>query len=186
MDASEFPSPNSDEMRGIVPAEIEASRARVEEVHNSRILLATFFLLTLCAGFIAICSVLVAVWELFPIGALTLARGIGAAQWAFSALFFAYMGTVVWKMASNMTHPFVRLDSSGVQFHLGTKKAPIQLSLPWDKVAVIQQQRVGNARQFTVQASDGSYARFTSYTFFRPKKVARLIAERTGLVIQKS
>ena len=42
------------------------------------------------------------------------------------------------------------------------------------------------AQQYFVQGTDGSEARFSSYTFFRPKKVARLIAARTGLTIQEA
>jgi hypothetical protein len=37
-----------------------------------------------------------------------------------------------------------------------------------------------------VIGKDGSEARFSSYTFFRPKHVLRLIAERTGLAIQEA
>jgi hypothetical protein len=84
-----------------------------------------------------------------------------------------------------MGHYTVRLDGNGVQFSLGTKRAPNELFLPWDQIVAIQQQRVGNSIQFAVKAVDGSYAQYSSYTFLRPKKVARLIAERTGLVIQK-
>jgi hypothetical protein len=91
----------------------------------------------------------------------------------------------LWKMASKMAYPRARFDSSGVQFNLGTKKAPLQLHMPWDTISSIQRQRVGNAQQFTVKSTDGSYVQFNSYTFFRPNKVARLITERTGVTIQK-
>jgi hypothetical protein len=78
------------------------------------------------------------------------------------------------------------MDVRGAMFNLGTKKRPSDLFLAWDQIAAIWQKRVGNAQQFYVQGRDGSEARFSSYTFFRPKKVARLIAERTGLPIQKA
>jgi hypothetical protein len=52
----------------------------------------------------------------------------------------------------------VKLDERGVVFNTGTKKKPGKL--------------------FS--------ATFTSYTFLRPGKVARMIAERAGLTIQKS
>jgi len=73
-----------------------------------------------------------------------------------------------------------------VNFNLGTKKKPSDLFLAWDQIAAIRHKRVGNAQQYTVQGRDGSEARFSSYTFFRPRKVARLIAERTGLAIQEA
>jgi hypothetical protein len=80
----------------------------------------------------------------------------------------------------------VRLDNRGVEFSLGTKKKPAELFMEWGQIAAIKQMRVGNAQQFWVEGTDGSEARFSSYTFFRPKKVARLIAARTGLAIQKA
>jgi hypothetical protein len=185
MSASEFPNPNTDGIRGIVNAQIEAYRARVVVVRNSRVLVAMIFLISISAAFIAICSVLAAISQLYPLSNLTVARGIAAAQWGISGLLFALMCPFMWTMASKMAHPRVRFDSSGVEFNLGTKKAPLQLLMLWDQVGAIRQQRVGNAQQFTVKAADGSYVQFNSYTFFRPKRVARLIAERTGLSIQK-
>ena len=80
----------------------------------------------------------------------------------------------------------VTMDSRGAIFNLGTKKQPADLFLAWDQIAAIWHKRVGNAQQYYVQGKDGTQARFSSYTFFRPKHVARLIAERTGLAIQKA
>ena len=73
-----------------------------------------------------------------------------------------------------------------MDFNLGTKNKPSNLSLTWDQIAAIKHKRVGNAQQYFVQGTDGSEARFSSYTFFRPEKVARLIAARTGLTIQEA
>jgi hypothetical protein len=79
-----------------------------------------------------------------------------------------------------------QVGERGVEFRLGTKKKPADLFMAWETVASIRRKRVGNAYQFTVTGRDGSFAQYTSYTFFRPAKVARLIAERTGLTIEKS
>lgn len=70
-------------------------------------------------------------------------------------------------------------------FNLGTKKKPADLFLAWGKVAAIKFKRVANVQQCLVEGTDGSEARFSSYTFFRPKKIARMISERAGLAIQK-
>jgi hypothetical protein len=172
-------------MLGIVKAQIEAHRARIVVVHNSRILLGIIYLISMSAAFIAICAVLYAVSLFIPLSGFSFMRGIAAAQWGISGLLFASMCPFLWKMASRMAHPRVRFDGSGVQFKLGTKKTPLELHMAWDQVSSIEQQRIGNAQQFTVKAADGGYVRFNSYTFFRPKRVARLIAERTGLVIQR-
>jgi hypothetical protein len=72
-----------------------------------------------------------------------------------------------------------------VEFNLGTKKIPSNLFLPWDQIAAIKSQRVVNAQQYFVEGTDGSRAIFSSYTFFRPNKVASQIAARAGLTIQK-
>jgi hypothetical protein len=190
MSASEFPSPDAEGVRGIVASpvvmsQIEALRARVVVVHNSRILIAMIFLVSVSAAFIAICAVIYAISLFIPMSGFSVLHGVAAAQWLISGLLFAYMCPFLWKMASKMVYPRASFDGSGVQFNLGTKKAPLALHMPWDRVSSIQQQRVGNAQQFTVKAADGGYVQFNSYTFFRPKKVVRLIAERTGLTIQK-
>ena len=185
MGASEFPSANTEGMSGIVTAQIQANRARIVVVRNSRIYVGAVFLTSIAAAFIGICAALMALSLVFPINAFTVARAISAAQWGFTGVFLALMCPFLWSLARRMAHYSVRLDSSGVQFHLGTKPAQGELFLPWDQIIAIQQQRVGNSMQFTVKAADGAYAQYSSYTFLRPKRVARLIAERTGLAIQK-
>jgi hypothetical protein len=80
----------------------------------------------------------------------------------------------------------VKLDERGADFNLGTKKKPRELFMAWEQVSSVQQKRVGNAQEFTILGSNGSRASFTSNTFFRPKKVARMIADRAGLTIQKA
>jgi hypothetical protein len=91
----------------------------------------------------------------------------------------------LWKWGLRMANYKVKLDELGVDFNLGTKKKPSELFMPWDRVASVQQKRVNNAQKFTILGTDGSSAIFSSYTFFRSKRVARMIAERAGLTIQK-
>ena len=91
----------------------------------------------------------------------------------------------LWKMGRAMLGYQILFDSRGVNFNLGSKKKPSDLFLAWDQIAAIKYKRVGNVQQYFVQGRDGSEARFSSYTFFRPRKIARMIADRTGLTIQK-
>ena len=79
----------------------------------------------------------------------------------------------------------VTLDERGVGFNLGTKKLPQDVFMAWEQVASIEQKRVDNAQQLRILGTDGGMAQFSSYTFFRPKHVARLVAERAGLTIRK-
>lgn len=171
---------------GGISSQMEIHRAKAVVMRNNKFfigltLLGSLFALFLAAGF----TIMVFV-ELFPESGFNAGHAINAVQWAFGALVFGLMCPATWKMAMGMLHYNVKMDSQGVDFNLGTKKTPQEVFLPWDKVAAIQQKRVGMHQQFTVQGTDGSYVTFTSYTFFRPKKVARLIAQRTGLVIQKA
>jgi hypothetical protein len=80
----------------------------------------------------------------------------------------------------------VLLNGRGVTFNLGTKRNPADLFMPWDQVKVITLRRDVNVQRCSVHGSDGSQATFSSYTFFRPKKVARMIAERAGVTIQRA
>lgn len=186
LDANEFPGLNTEGMRGAITSQIEAYRSRIVVVRNSRIYIALLFLISLAAALIGICAVLAAGSQLFPFSALTVGRGMGAAQWGFCGFLIASMCPFMWTMARNMAQCSATLDSSGVHFNLGTKRSPLQVFMQWDKIISLKQQRVGNAQVFTVLAADGNFARYSSYTFLRPKKVTRLIAERTGLSIQKA
>jgi hypothetical protein len=80
----------------------------------------------------------------------------------------------------------VKLDARGVDLNLGTKKKPVEMFVAWDQVASVQQKRLGKIWEFTIVAKDGSWASYTTNSFFRSKRVARTIAERAGLTIQKS
>jgi hypothetical protein len=97
-----------------------------------------------------------------------------------------FMCPRLWALGRAMAGYQVDLDGRGVKFSLGTKKKPAELFLAWDQIAAIKYRRTGNVQQCWVEGTDGSEATFSSYTFFRPKKVARMIAERAGLAIAKA
>ncbi len=135
---------------------------------------------------IAVCFVLV-VFSVFSTGGGSSGGNFfSALRWGFGALAFGYACPRFWNLSRAMANHKATMDSNGVMFNLGTKKRPADLFLAWDQIAAIRHKRVGNAQQYWVRGKDGSEARYSSYTFFRPKKVARLIAERTGLAIQQA
>jgi len=185
MSSSEFPTPNTGGQLGAVTAQIEAHRAKPMVWHNNRFFIACSLTGSAICLFFAGCMVLLAISMLIPLSAIGFMRVLGAAQWGLGGLCMGLMCPWLWKRGMQMAQHRVTLDARGVDFKMGTKKKPIGVFLPWEQVSAIKHERVGNAQQYTVEGSDGSYARFTSYTFFRPKKVARLIAERTGLAIQE-
>jgi hypothetical protein len=143
-------------------------------------------LFSVVSAFFAVCMALM-VFSVFSSGGGSSAGTLyNAFWWGFGALAFGYGCPWLWKLSRGMTVYKVILDSRGVNLNLGTKKRPSDLFLAWDQVAAIRHKRVGNAQNYYVLGKDGSQAIFSSYTFFRPGKVARLIAERAGLAIQEA
>jgi hypothetical protein len=122
----------------------------------------------------------------FPLSDYNFHRLEGVVGWGISAWFFGYLCTVLWKLAFKMAHAEAKLDSRGVDFRLGTKTKSEELFLAWDQVAAIQYERFGNNQCYSILGKDDSYVKYTSYTFFRPKKLAQLIAARAGQPIQKA
>ena len=169
-----------------INSQIEIDRAQTVVLRNSRFLIGVTLCGSLTAAVFAVCMVLMVISLVFLRGDFNADAGWSAFRWAISAMAMSYMCVRLWNLGRAMAGYRVMLDSRGVNFNLGTKKKPSDLFLTWDQVSAIKRRRVGNAQQFWVEGTDGSEARFSSYTFFRPKKVARLIAARTGLTIEKA
>jgi hypothetical protein len=182
MSTSEAIQPN---MSGIT-SEIAGYRARHMALHNSRLVCFGMMGLGVCSMIIGICMMLMVISLIFPLSAISFMRVMAAAQWGLGGLMMCYMCPSLFKWSGAMLHKRVKLDERGADFVLGTKKKPIEIFMPWEEITSIKQQRVGKVQQFTISGTDGSYAQFTSYSFFRPKHIARLIAERAGVTLQKA
>ena len=182
MKEREFPAPGPG---AGIDSPIKVMRAKPVAVRNSRFLIGVTLVGSVFAIFMALCMALIAFSALFPLSGLTLARTWNALGWSFSACATGWMCPWLWKQGLSMANCEVRLDDRGVEFCLGTKKSPQELFLAWERIAAIKYKRVGNNQVYRVIGTDSSEAQFTSYTFFRPKKLARLIADRTGQSIQK-
>jgi hypothetical protein len=161
-------------------------RARTVVLHNSRLVC----WMTMGCGIVAvpmgICMVLEGGSLLFPLNAITFVAVVAAGQWILGGFLMSMMLPWVWKWGTRMLSANVKLDARGVDINLGTKKKPVQMFVAWDQVASVQQKRLGKIWQFTIVAKDGSWVSYTTNSFFRSKHVARTIAERAGLTIQKS
>lgn len=168
-----------------VDSEIEAQRSQWVVVRNSRFLVGLVFIGSLAGVFMAICFALIALDALLPFSSFSFARLFNAVSWMFAALFSFTSCPWLWSMGRKIAHNEARLDSRGVDFQFGTQKAPQELFIAWDKVAGLQYCRSGNNRIYTVTGTDGSEATFSSYSFFRPRKLAKMIAARAGLSIKK-
>jgi hypothetical protein len=138
------------------------------------------------AAFLSLCMVFVVVSIVTSGAGSSAGNWISSALWGCGAFAFASICPWLWRMGRAMTGYRVVLGTRGVDFNLGTKKKPSDLFLSWEQIAAIKQQRAGAAQRYFVFGRDGSRAIFSSYTFFRSGKIAHLIAEHTGLAIQKS
>ena len=168
-----------------ITSEMASKRASTIVLHNSKILCGITLLGSLFAALIGAGMLVVALTQLFPDNGFHLSALWSALTWVVAGLSMLYLCARFWQLGRNMAGYQVQLDPLGVSFKLGTRKKPSDLVMPWDEISAVKRRRIGNAQQFWVQGKTGSEARFSSYTFFRPKKVARMIAERAGLTIQK-
>jgi hypothetical protein len=181
MSTAELPAPGPN---AGINSQMQFKRAIPRELRNSRILCWIIQIISIVVAFAGACMLLMVVSLLFLQGGFNFGNLIGALQWGIGALAMLLMCPWLWNMGRSMAEYRVVFEPRGVTFNLGSKKKPSSLFLPWDEITAITRRRVNNAQQFTVEARDGSVARFSSYTFFRPKKAARMIAERTGLTVQ--
>ena len=181
MSTAEFPAPGPN---AGVNSEMEFKRAIPRVLRNSRILCWITLVFSIAAAFMGICMLLMVFSLLFLQGSLSFGNVIAASQWGLGALSMLLMCRWVWNRGRAMAEYRVKLESRGITFNLGTKKKPSDLFLPWDQITAIKRQRIGNTQQFSVEARDGSEARFSSSAFFRPESVAQQIAERAGIGIQ--
>jgi hypothetical protein len=183
MSSTEFPDPGPG---AGINSQIALNRAHPIVLRNSRILIGLTLFGSIVAATFSVLMLFGMISEIIPLSAISVARGFGALQWALASLSMGLMCPWLWKLGRKMAGYRVKLDSRGADFNLGTKKQPSELFLTWEQIAAIKHKRIGNAQWYFVQGTDGSEARFSSYTFFRPKKVARLVAARTGQAIQEA
>jgi len=156
-----------------------ALRANPLVLRNSRFLCWLTRGGSVLVGFFSVCMLIVFFTNLKGGGFLNVF------WWLVGALSFAVGAARCWELGRDMLHYQIQFDARGVSFNLGTKKHPDELFLPWDEIAAVKRRRAGNVQRFWVEGKDGSEASFSSFTFFRPRKIARLIAARAGLAIEK-
>lgn len=184
MSEMEFPAAG---VRVGMDAHLQSLRAHSMVARNSRIFVALTYIGSVIAAVLGVLILLIIGSRLFPVQPepWSFDRVAGAASWAFWACAFFSMSPWLWNRASVMARHSIRMDARGVEFDLGTGKKHVKLFLAWENITAIRHKRIQGGQQYTVVAFDGSYAMFTSFTFFRPKKIARLIAARCGLTIEK-
>ncbi len=168
-----------------ITSQIELIRSKPMVLHNSKTLWWITMSGSFLGAFLALCSVPLVFSTAFPLSDLTVARGRGIVTWIACALFMSSLCIYLWSLVKPMAGYKVYLDGRGVTFSLGTKTKPTELFMAWDQISAVKTKRARTVQLYWVEGKDGSEVRFSSYKFFRPKRVARMIAKRAGMVIQK-
>ena len=147
-------------------------------LRNSRFLIA-LLLATACVGFLAgIGFALIGVGS-FEHG-FSVSHLLDALLWAGAGVVSISGGVSLWRLCLRMAKNTVRLTDEGVYFHFASHKPGEGTFFRWEEVLSIAYDRSTKAQICTVSATGGRIVRFSSLTFLRPKRVARLIAERAG------
>ena len=154
-------------------------------LRNSRVLIFLTFLGSLAALFVALGMTAVALTALFPLRALTMDRFAAGAFWGLGAWLMAMSQVFLWRQGIAMSNCSILLDSHGAHFRLGETKNGKEAFMPWNEIAAVHYKRIPNAQKFTILSKDTNIVIFTSYSFYRPRRVARLIAQRAGLPLQR-
>lgn len=152
-------------------------------LRNSRVLIFLSFLGSLAAFGIALGMAAVALTSIFPLSAINSNRFAAGALWALGAWLMTMSVVFLWRQGRVMTNCSVLLDSDGAHFKFGSTGAEKEVCMPWNGIAAVRYKRIPNVQKFTILGTDTSMVTFTSSSFYRPKKVARLIAERAGLPV---
>jgi hypothetical protein len=184
MTTSEFPEPGHGAAVPGVSAELAGHSARTVVLHNSRLVCWMTIGFGVVAVPLGICMVLEGGSLLFPLNAISFIAVVAAAQWILGGFLMCMMLPWMWKWGARMLSVNVKLDARGVDLNLGTKKKPVEMFVAWDQMASVQQKRSGKIWEFTITAKDGSWATYSTNTFFRSKHVAQTIAERAGLTVE--
>jgi hypothetical protein len=102
-----------------------------------------------------------------------------------AAAFTVSVAIFIWGQGRQMAFYQVGFENDGLRFRLGTEESPQEQFFPWDGIAAVEYKRVVNVQCGSVVGKDDRVVEFSSYTFFRPKKLVKLIAARAGLPIRE-
>ncbi len=152
-------------------------------LRNSRVVIA-LLLLASCVGIVSGAG-----FGLLALGCLLSAFTWGglynAGWWVFGAIGSAIMGAQLWSLRLSMARNRIRLTSEGVYFHLNAKKQEPEVFFAWGEVTRIAYRRSANVHYCSVVAKGGREVDFSSFTFVRPKHVARIIAAYAGQSLEE-
>jgi hypothetical protein len=113
-------------------------------------------------------------------------HALEAASWVFAAVLSIRGAFGLWGTVRDMAGNSASLTSEGVYLQFYESKQQRKIFLPWPDIMSVTIDPSRKARYCSVSARSGEVVRFSSFTFFRPKYVANVIAERAGRSLQRS
>jgi len=154
-------------------------------VRNSRFLVSLVFAACVFFALLSVCFALISIACLLPLSGIDLHRAIRALSWACAAVCTVYACPCLWKAGRVRAFSEARLDGCGVDFQFGTAEQPQRCFVAWDRIVFVYELRLGHTTIFSIGENDGSQATFSSSNFFRPIRLARMIAAAAGRPIQR-
>ncbi|HVN93167.1 MAG TPA: hypothetical protein VMT38_05705 [Terracidiphilus sp.] len=153
-------------------------------LRNNRVLIFLSFFGSLVALGIALCMTIVAARCFLPFSTLNLDRFAAGALWAFGAWLMAMTQVFLWRQGIYMGNCSVLLDAHGAHFRLDNT-AGGEVFMPWNGIEAVHYKNIENVQKFTILGADSTTVTFTSASFYRPRRVARLIADHAGLPLMR-
>jgi hypothetical protein len=152
---------------------------------NNRFWLAIVMISAFVAAAFALGSFVGGLVAIVPLRGFNFHRLMTVISLIVTGAVMAGMGLQMWWLSQSMAFYEARLDPGGVHFRLGSKDRPDEKSFAWDQITSINHKRVASYQYFSIVGTDDRLVEYTSYTFFRPKKLSRLIAARAGQPIRE-
>jgi len=160
---------------------IDLPGARPTLLRNNRVLIFLTYVGSVASLIISLSMVFFALTTIFPLGAMNLDRFAASALWVLGAWLMAMSQVFLWRQGRLMAHCSVLLDSYGAHFKLDHANDAEEVFMPWNGIEAVHYKRIPNAQKFTILGTDTNAVTFTSHAFYRPRRVAQLIAKRAGL-----
>jgi hypothetical protein len=151
-----------------------------ETIQNSRGILAVCALFSVASWALVAIGAMMTISELIQLKSAGVWSVVAALQWLVFAYCFFLVGQMFWRLSVKAWNSRVILHSAGVSFHYPEAGGYKDFSMPWGVIDSVSHKRVGNYQTYTVHGNDGGYFTFNSYTFMRPKKIAKRIADACG------
>jgi|ERR1700722_3872112 hypothetical protein len=152
---------------------------------NSR----AFTALVRFVGFVMLASALLfpfaAAWKIFHTQESAGQRTKEALVVVLGCALVGLFGLGLWAQGDSMKFYEARLESEGVRFQLGFAKTPKVTLIPYGSIVAVSYKMPMNTAYASVVTGDGTTLKWSSYEFFRTKKLALAIAARVGQELQQ-